>query len=137
MLKFLASLAYCRCVDDRHHLFDMVHYHSVEQRLVAILQCNQVQIAFKIGRLFADVAKNAQLLLGECGREAVASPLISKNRVRLRCMQCLCCVLDHGEFLHPDTIRVVIACSRAGSFDVGADMGKLRRLRRLYMSEFT
>ncbi len=64
MLEFLAGFADRRRVDDRHHLFDVVHDHTIKQVLVTVLQRDQVEVAFEVGRFCANVAEDPKLLLG-------------------------------------------------------------------------
>ena len=59
MLEFLASLADRRRVDDRHHFFEIVHDHAIEQILIPVLESDQVQVAVEIGRFLTNIAQNA------------------------------------------------------------------------------
>ena len=59
MLELLARLAHCRRVNKRHHLFNIMHHDPVEEGFITVLQCNQVKIAFQVGRLVADIAQHA------------------------------------------------------------------------------
>jgi hypothetical protein len=45
--ELLARFADDRCVDDRHHLVDVVMEETEEQRLVSVLQAGEVDIALK------------------------------------------------------------------------------------------
>ena len=58
MLEFLARLTDGRSVNNRHHLFDIVHHDAIEQVLVPVLQSDQVQVAFEIRWFLADVAED-------------------------------------------------------------------------------
>ena len=109
VLKFLACLAHRRCVDNGHHLFDVVHYYAVEQRFVSILQRYQVQIAFEIRGFLADIPEHPQFLfrlgvnprwqqspqfqvLSLCMSEGgtfIANVIVENLNARVQCRWCL------------------------------------------------
>ena len=64
MLEFLASLADNGRVNDRHHLFEVIHDHAVEEVFISVLQRDQVQVFLEVGRLRVEVAEDPKLLFG-------------------------------------------------------------------------
>ena len=50
---FLTRLANGGCVDDGHHIFQIVHHQPVKQGFVAVFQANEVNIFFHIAGFFA------------------------------------------------------------------------------------
>ena len=61
----LARLADRGRIDDRHHLFQVVGHHAVEERLVAVLQAHEVDVALEVGVLPAVGLEHARDLLVE------------------------------------------------------------------------
>ena len=70
----LAGESHGRGVDDRQHLVDVVDDHTVEQRLVAVLQGHQVDVLLEVRRLAAEVLQDlgGLLRLGEHARRQEA-----------------------------------------------------------------
>ncbi len=65
MLELLAGFADRRRVDDRHHLFDVIHDDAIKERFIAVLQRDEIQVFLQVGRFLADIVKHAQFLLGD------------------------------------------------------------------------
>ncbi len=61
--EFLARLADRGRVNDRHHLLQIVHHHAVKQRLVPVLQADDLDVALDVAGLAAEIVHHAPRLL--------------------------------------------------------------------------
>lgn len=63
MTAGLAGLPHGRRVDQRHRILDVLRHHVEEQRLVAVLQVQQEQVAVEVAGARPRVGQRALLLL--------------------------------------------------------------------------
>ena len=78
----LAGEANCRRVDDWHHLAEMVVHHAIEQRLIPLLQRDQINVFLQIVRLAAETLQHAVDLFG-LGVDAGRDEATESERVAL------------------------------------------------------
>ena len=104
--EFLARLADGGRVNDRHHLFQMVHDHAVKQRLVPVLQADDLDVAFEVAGLAAEIVHHALHLLVH-GLDVRRQQAAQAERVAFR-------LGEGGAFVENGVVQPVHALWRAG-----------------------